>query len=529
MKKLLTGQEMTAADHYTSDYIGIPSLVLMERASLSVADEICSRTTVTDKVWIIAGSGNNGADGLACGRILLDRGYDVTFLLLSEKAPAEGSSMAVQQNILRKYGAKVKHFSDREALFEKKPAVIVDAIFGTGLSRELTGRVAAIVDAINDYRSEHKCLVVSVDIPSGVSSDDGSVLGRAVRCDLTVTFAFYKRGHFLFPGASYCGEVCLKEIGITERSFTFRPNMFMLEEKDVRKKIIKRDPSGHKGSFGKVLLVVGSKGMCGAAILCARACAASGAGMVKIFTSESNRTILQTSLPEVMLTTYEEGESEEDLSGKITADLAWADVAAIGSGLGRGREAAILVREFAKTAAINDRLKAMIWDADALRILSEDRTSWGLLADRQDGLLIGKPSGVACVLTPHLAEFAGLCHIGVREASQNRAERVKKLADELHAVVIGKDARTIIAGPETKKLCLNTNGNAGMATAGSGDVLTGITAAMAAIIEDPFEAACTAAYIHAAAGDLTAQELGEYSMTAGDLANRLSKVFMSLA
>ncbi len=522
MKRLLTATEMTKADNYTSEVIGIPSLVLMERAALAVADEICANTTNSDKICIISGSGNNGADGLACGRILLDRGYDVSFYLTSSKAPAEGSSMKVQQDILTNYEAHVLYTDEEDFLLREKPSVIVDAIFGTGLRRELNGALSDLVSQINDYKSQHGCLVIGVDIPSGVSSDDGKILGCAIKCDLTVTFAFYKRGHFMFPGAAYCGKITLSEIGITERSLEKQPGMFMLDESDIKQRIPRRDPLGHKGTFGKILLVVGSKGMCGAAILCARACLAAGAGMVKVFTAEENRVILQSILPEVMLTTYSSSTASEpvNLHNELIKDLQWADAVAIGSGIGQTSEAIELVKTIISYINIihkNNCLRSVTLDADALRIIANDNALYNELGEHNPA--------TACILTPHLSEFADLSHRSVREASENRISMLEKLADDLQCTVIGKDARTIIASSAKEDLCLIANGNPGMATAGSGDLLTGITAALSGYLDDPLSAAQSAAYIHAMAGTMAAAKVGEHSMTAQDIAREIATVF----
>ena len=196
MKYLLTGTEMAEADSATSEVIGIPSIVLMERAALAVTKEITSRFGADRRVTVLAGPGNNGADGLAVGRLLIDKGYELQFLLLSPKDPPEGSSAMTQRKILEAYGAAPEVF-DAGKMRAFRPAVIVDALFGPGLGRPLTGKAAEIAEEVNAFRAETGCTVVGLDLPSGISSEDGSVMGCAIRCDFTVTFAYYKRGHFL--------------------------------------------------------------------------------------------------------------------------------------------------------------------------------------------------------------------------------------------------------------------------------------------------------------------------------------------
>ena len=532
MKYLLTGHEMAEADANTSQVIGIPSIVLMERAALAVTDEISKRFPASAGVTILAGPGNNGADGLAVGRLLTDRGYRVQFLLLDPKEPPEGTSAWTQRRILDAYGIKPETFDeDRMKAFE--PSVIVDALFGTGLGRPLTGRAAAITEAVTVYRVRTGCTVVGLDLPSGISSEDGSVMGCAVQCDFTVTFAYYKRGHFLYPGCNYCGETILRQIGIHDRSFTCAggviPEMVMPERADITKLICRREPGGNKGTFGKILIIAGSYSMCGAALLCAEACMRAGAGMVKIFTREENRVIIQEKLPEAMLTVYPALPDKEELrdgaarelAERLRKDLEWADAAAVGPAVGRGEEARILVRTLLQEIsergedkkARGKALRGVVIDADALRLIASD--------PEMDELMRHRKGETACILTPHLAELADLAHITVKEAAADRIAPMKKLCGRYNCTVIGKDARTLIASAGTRQISMITKGNSGMATAGSGDVLTGITAAMLFGVRAGddlgYRAAQAAAFIHAEAGDAARDSLGERSMTAGDL------------
>ena len=537
MKYLLTGNEMAAADRNTSEKIGIPSIVLMERAALAAADEITSRYSGKKSAAIVAGPGNNGADGLAIGRILIDRGYRVKFFLLSAKEAPAGSSMEVQRKILSAYGAVPEVF-DADQMREFGPEIIVDALFGTGLARDLGGAAECIVRAVNDYREQNGCRTVAVDIPSGISSETGAVMGCAVRCDLTVTFAYYKRGHFLYPGCTYSSETVLRQIGIHDRSFEAEggalPEMFMNEYADIAKYMAFRDPGGHKGTFGKILIIAGSVNMCGAALLCARAALQSGAGMVKIFTREENRVIIQQAFPEAMLTTYEALPEDENLKeiaqrkivGALLADIQWADAVAAGPGIGRGEEAALLVRTVL-TAVLSDQNKGagrtitkLVLDADALYMIASNAGLEKLLADHAEE--------TAVILRPHLAEFANLAHVPAKSAAGDRIPLMRKMADKYRCTIIGKDARTLIMSHSVRKICMITNGNSGMATAGSGDVLTGITAAMLCAVSDAAgcgqKAAECAAYIHAQAGSTCMEKLGKRAMLAGDILAETGRV-----
>ena len=538
MKYLLTGTEMAQADRATSEIIGIPSIVLMERAALAVTQEIADRFPVAARVTVLAGPGNNGADGLAVGRLLTDRGYRVQLLLLSPADPPEGSSAMIQRRILEAYGLKPEIFDDGK-MRAFAPSVIVDALFGTGLGRPLTGRAAKIADCVNAFRNETGCTVVGLDLPSGISSEDGSVMGTAIRCDLTVTFAYYKRGHFLFPGNSYCGETILRQIGIHDRSFTCRggemPEMVMAERGDIQRMIADRDPGGNKGTFGKILIAAGSYAMCGAALMSAEACMRAGAGMVKVFTREENRVIIQEKLPEAMLTVYgalprDPADREKEafkIAQSFRNDLEWADAVVIGPGLGRGGEGKLLVKtlleEVSRTKESGEGRgsirKGIVIDADALRIIASD--------EKMDELMRAGGRNTECILTPHLAEFADLAHVSVKEAAAERIRLMRQLCERYSCTVLGKDARTLIVSRGRREICMITNGNSGMATAGSGDVLTGITAAMLFAVspgEDPgYRAAAAAAYIHAEAGDLCKKNLGERAMIAGDLIAALGR------
>lgn len=606
MQYLLTGAEMKECDVRTSEIIGLPSLVLMERAALSVADGVeayLKKSGCRGPVLAFAGRGNNGADALAAGRILLERGFDVKFIRLSGKVSAD-SSFAVQENVLLHFGETVKVFSSEllSVLSEKDmpdtladsflqsaaltpPSAVIDGLFGTGLSRPLEGEAALAVQVINSLREKYGAYVVAVDIPSGISSDDGSVMGCAVRCDETRTFAFYKRGHFMYPGASFAGDCHLAQIGITPVSFKKRPGMFTMSGERPADLLPARDPGGNKGTFGKVLIAAGRRGMCGAAILAAHACMASGAGMVKLFTHEANRVIVQQMLPEALLETWSEEDTPAEVSKKLRGSLEWADVAAAGPGMGRDMAAEKILEQVLDYAGEKESLRGLVLDADAIRLLADSNALRTKLASR--------PGSVPCILTPHLAEFAALAQTTVKECMKDRCRIVQDQADLLRCTLVCKDARTLIAMPGYDKestgkkesvpgqisspesmsvkgeysgiLYLNTNGNSGMATAGSGDVLTGITAAVLAsftgsrrknlqkdedlrsnqgrsaeksisaasskwrlTLEDipgsglyGFDAACTAVWLHGLAGDAACRSHGGQGMTARDLIEAL--------
>ncbi len=572
MEYLLTGEEMAAADHYTSSSIGIESLVLMERAALSVAEEITGRYQTPVPVLILAGRGNNGADGAALCRLLWEKGWPAEIFYL----PGSGEfspQMEKQLSILDKLqipaeefsGEKVSAWAQRQS---GREIVLVDALFGTGLSRPLTGQALQAVQCINALKDQSeniyngwgrpatkdtglmqsgaendacgqsrteaaargRVLVVAVDIPSGVSATDGSLQGDAVRADVTVTFGFYKRGHFLYPGGACCGALRCARIGIGLASLQREPAVFTWLPEQTQGtdgayaangtgkynfQLSRRDPDGNKGTFGKILLVAGSENMCGAATLCAKACMASGAGMVRVLSAACNRIILQETVPEALLTVYEKEDSPRQIADKVLETMKWADTVAVGPGLGRDDSARVLLRTvlLALKPGIN-LLNRLVLDADALRILAEE--------DELQSLLQNRDQRVQCILTPHMGEAAALRGESIAVCKQDPFGTAGYLAQKYKAAVICKDARTVVSAPGQSVFYLNTTGNSGMATAGSGDVLTGLTAALfAGYAGQDFRSACMAACIHGMAGDLAARQLGEYGMTAGDLARAI--------
>lgn len=513
MKYLLTGQEMTKADHYTSEVLGIPSLVLMERAALGVADEIEKRFPDKVRITVLAGRGNNGADAVAAGRLLTDRGYPVSFFITGGKV-GEDSSMAVQMKIISAYGLSCRVYESGCGMLEKtEPRILIDGLFGTGLARNIEGDLAQAVMEINSLRERRGIFVTSVDIPSGISSDDGAVMGCAVKSDLTVTFAFWKRGQFLYPGAAFCGSLVLKEIGITERSLEKRPDMFIYDHEKIRDLIPERDPAGNKGTFGKILVIAGSAGMCGAALLSGSAAFAAGAGMVKIFTPEENRTVLQTVLPEAMVTACDPCDPDS-IREKLRKDLEWADILVCGPGIGRGDYAEkILGSLYAIMQEERVLVRGFVLDADGLWVTFSRPELEKMLCQR------AWPEKL--IMTPHLGEFAHMAGTDIPKAAGNRISLGRSLAKRCRGVILCKDARTIAVGPSDDRIFLNQFGTSGMASAGSGDVLTGICGGFLAAGMDAFDAACAGVSAHARAGEAAAGELGDYSMKAGDIISHL--------
>ena len=494
MNYLVTSEEMRKYDTNTIEKIGIPGMVLMERAALAVVEQIealvSERNKAEVKVLVMAGMGNNGGDGLAVARLLAEKAYRVEVLCVGaeEKASLQWRQ---QRRILEHY--PVRTGSKTEC---GEYTILVDALFGVGLSREVQGEYAEAVAFFNSLCGYK----VAVDVPSGLDADTGEVLGCAVKADLTVTFGFCKRGLVLYPGCEYSGKVVTADIGITERSFFGEePGMFCYEEA-CKELLPIRNGSGNKGTFGKVLLVAGSVNMAGAAVLAARSAYRSGAGMVKIISPPENRIIIHETIPEALFG------SREDLE----EGLKWADVIAIGPGIGKDAGAKMCL----ETVILSSKLPIVI-DADGLNLLAEDKELQDALAESERGRKV--------ILTPHVGELSRLTGVEIAVLKGKLPVYAGELAQKLHAVVAAKDARTFICA-EKLPVCVNLRGNSGMATAGSGDVLTGIIAALLAQGMEAFQAAATGVYVHACAGDAAAGALGEHAVMAGDISERLSEV-----
>lgn len=497
MKYVLKAGEMKACDKDTINRIGIPSMVLMERAALSVVEELSGRGVLQKRILVVAGCGNNGGDGLAIGRLLSLKGADVTFFLAGK--PEKMTDETRQQwDIIRNLGFEVQ-----SKLENMEYDMVIDALLGIGLSRAVSGDYLAIIQRMNLYRNRG-AYVCSIDIPSGICADTGRIMGDAVQADLTVTFGFAKRGHFLYPGKEYTGKLLVRDIGITEKSFKAgKPSAFYYEREEIQGLMPLRRVDGNKGTFGKVLLAAGSRDMGGACVLCGSSILRSGAGMVKVISPACNRQILQQTLPEAMLCTYEEKPDEK----KIKEALMWCDVVVAGPGLGTDQNAAALMR-----ILLEDKELPMIIDADGLNLISASEELTKLTSERKKGRTI---------LTPHPGELVRLLHTDMEEYRSDREGLARHLAEKFGCVVAAKDAVTMVLGSEDNRLYLNTTGNDGMATAGSGDVLAGVIGGLTAQGMEPFEAACLGVFLHGIAGENASVRYGRYGVTASDIVKEL--------
>lgn len=508
LKYVVTAAQMQSADRHTSDKTGIPSLVLMERAALAVADEIChwfdkEEGVQGKKVCIACGSGNNGGDGFALGRILHERGCTVDFYMVKEGADSE--SNRIQKNIIKNLGMGISTEKP-----ENEYDIVVDALFGTGLKRQITGDYADWIGYLNTLDG----LKVAVDIPSGIDSDYGMVCGTAFQADLTVTFAFMKWGQLLYPGRSYCGKTVVHDIGIGERDLCEElPFGRFLEKKDIVSMLPRRSADSHKGTYKKTGIVAGSDTIGGAVVLSTSAAMRTGVGYTKVLTAESNRVPILKHSPEALIYTYDGDKTNMDSGVKDLMDCA---AVAVGPGLGTGQHATYLLEQILEQYDGN-----LILDADALTILSESEALFEKCRNYAKNALHRHKY---VVLTPHKKEFCRITGISMDSEAILFHENALQLSTECGMIVVLKDAATRTYLPDGT-VYVNTTGNSGMATAGSGDVLTGMLAGLISQAAEPQLAVPLGVFIHGACGDLVSAQGNPYSLTAMDMVTAMKLVF----
>ena len=500
MKWILTAAGARGADGCASKS-GIPPMVLMERAALSVLRVIDEEQLPTDRVLVAAGTGNNGGDGIAVARLLYERGLKPLIFLYGdpEKMSAETRE---QMHILEQYSPV---FTDR---IPEDRTLIIDALFGTGLNRAVGGPAAEVIRSINASGAVR----LAVDIASGVSADTGSVPGEAVRADYTVTFSFGKRGHYFYPGASYTGRLTVAPIGITELHIQEKEKELKSFGESDLAGMFPRDESGNKGTFGKLLVIAGSRQICGAAYLASFSAAQTGIGMVRIFTEETNRAPLASSFPEALITTYREGAVGR---GALEESMRWADAVLIGPGLGTDKTAEEILR-----CALAFGELPLVMDADALNLMAAHPDLWDFVR-------------VPCVITPHAAEMSRISGTAIREIKSDPVGAARRFAAEHSVVCALKDARTVIA-PPSGCAWLNTAGNSALAKAGSGDVLAGILAGIVTrdvksggrlTPERLARLTAAACFVHGKCGELLSEKTSEGTARTSDLALELHRFF----
>ena len=544
MLKVVTAEEMRRIDGITIDRYGIAGAILMERAGLAVASKI-NKLFFQDannivgaihelplqkrgnlKIIVLCGGGNNGGDGLVTARILHNQVRDVEVFLAARPRDLKGDAK-INYNAAKKFGVKifpVKRFLTLYGRFMKRPyqkgyrhtppgqILIIDALLGTGLNRDARRPISEVIKKINELSMP----VVSIDIPSGISSDTGQIMGGAVRARITVTFGLPKRGHYLYPGAEYSGDLSIEDIGFPHGlTSSEKIKVNLPQEKDIISLMPERPKYSHKGTYGHVLLIAGSRGKTGAALMAAKACLRSGAGLVTIGVPESLISSLQSRVTEEMLLPlYDKGNGT--LSLKSAADILSflkkkANVLAIGPGLSVDDEISELIGRLIIKAHT-----PMVIDADGLNAI----------AGRMSMLNKCK---APVVLTPHVGEMARLLQGSrvrvqgsekerIAEIEQDRIGMALSFSKKTGTYLVLKGVPTVIATPDGNAF-VNQTGNPGMATAGTGDVLTGIISSLLAQRITPQNASILGVYLHGLAGDIAAQKKGRYALVASDLIN----------
>lgn len=497
MQLWVNAAQMKAADQYTIQKLGVPSLELMEHAAQACVQVLEDEKVDLSHVCVVCGSGNNGGDGFAIARILQNNRYSVeTFCVGNPEHYTEETQE--QMHRLQECGGKITYGMPQEDSY----SVIIDAVFGVGLSRKVEGRYRQVIEQMNRMRGTK----FAVDIPSGLSATTGCILGCAFKADYTVTFQLKKIGLELSQGRTMAGRVIVPDIGISTDSICEDQEIVRTAGKDIYRKMLPDRPEdSNKGTYGRLLVIAGSKGMAGAAYLNAHAAYMTGAGLVRVYTSSDNREILQTLLPEAIITTYEEYNKEELLSL-----LTWADGVCIGSGLGMSR----LSEKILKTVIEYVKVPCLI-DADGLNLLAENNNYLNQMAERR------------FVITPHMKEMSRLTGTPVEELKADRIQILKDFISRYRITCVLKDSRTLIASEE-KGIRMNLTGNSAMAKAGSGDVLAGVISGWMVQGKEAEDAAELGTYIHGLSGDLAKFEKGVYSVMARDLIEYISKALMKL-
>jgi len=513
--RVLNTQQMREADRRTIEEIGIPSIVLMENAGRQAvaAMEAAFEELASSHVGVLCGRGNNGGDGFVVARTLVQRGVETSVFLLGRVAEVRGDART-NLEVLGRIGLTVVEIGDAqewELHFSEisRCEVLVDAVLGTGFHGQLSGLLETVVADVNGLGVP----VVAIDLPTGVSADTHEVAGEAIEASMTVTLAAPKIPLILPPADSHGGDLVIADIGIPLPILdeVGGPYIELLTRERMRELVPARAADSHKGDFGRVLVIAGSLGRAGAAHLAAIGALRSGAGLVTIATPRSCLPIVAAMAPEYMTEPLEETASGTvDYAALDRVLEIKADVIAVGPGLGQAPGTAAFVQGLLERAGV-----PLVLDADALNAFVGE-------PDR----LMGR-DGVDVIITPHPGEMARLLNISIEAVQHDRLQHATAFAANHRVHVVLKGHRTIIAGPDNRAF-VNLTGNSGMATGGTGDLLTGMIAAWFAQLLDA-EAACKlAVYLHGTAGDLAEADEGEVALIAGDIATRLGDAVMEL-
>jgi hydroxyethylthiazole kinase-like uncharacterized protein yjeF len=526
--RLLTADEMRRLDRATIDGGFVSGPELMERAGAGVVAAMERRygPPLGLRVLVFSGAGNNGGDGFVAARLLRAHGAAVAVGVMGPLERVRGDAR-VHLERLQATGLEavaLESEADLARLLATRDQwdFALDAVLGTGAQGEPQGLAAAAAQALRQLDERGTC-IVAVDLPTGVDADTGAIARRAVRADLTVTFGAPKRGHFLFPGRAFAGALEIVDLGLVTDDGDPAGFPFTLATGgEIAALLPQRDPRSHKGTAGRVLIAGGSPGLTGAVALAARAATRSGAGYVQCAVPEGLHDLLEVKLTEEMTLPMPQGADRTlcpAAAGAILARAAAVDALVVGSGLSRDAGAAELARRLVAESPC-----PVLLDADGLNAFERHA---GLLSAARAPHSPNAPPAKARVLTPHLGEMSRLTGIAPAELETHRLDACREWAMKWGCVLVLKGAPTVIAGPDGRAT-VNPTGNPGMATAGMGDVLTGIVAALLAQGLSPYDAARAAVYAHGLAGEHCASAIGPVGFCAGDVAEALPGVFAAL-
>ncbi|MBW4054831.1 MAG: NAD(P)H-hydrate dehydratase [Proteobacteria bacterium] len=510
--KVVTSHTMQELDKKAIQECGIPGLQLMENAGVCCVEVIVAEFGLKGRCIIMAGKGNNGGDGYVIARVLQQKGWSVKVIIISERNQISGDAATN----LEKLPGSIINFCTSEGQLSSQymedffqADVIVDALLGTGLCSNIRDIYLEAVDLMNSSGRP----VVSVDIPSGVHGTTGRVLGDAVRASITVTFAFAKLGHVLYPGAEHAGRLVVADIGIPPHLMESASGYDFLDENTIRPLLQRRDRQAHKGTFGHCLIVAGSTGKTGAAALSANSAVRAGSGLVTLAAVENIHSILELKTTEVMTVPLPDsgrGYLANNAFTMIEKLLEGKDAVAIGPGLDRHPETCALIHNLVETIAL-----PLVIDADGLNALAEDVS------------VLKRKKSQQVILTPHPGEMSRLTGISIPDVEAIRISVAQEFARNYGVFVVLKGARTIIASP-AGIAAINGSGNPGMATGGVGDVLTGIIVSLLGQRYTAWVACRLGVFIHGFAADMVAEEKGEIGINATDILEKLPYAYNKL-
>lgn len=499
--KIFSSKDIRDLDAATCEAQGIDSLTLMERAANAVAKEIRSRFLPNRRIVVVAGPGNNGGDALAVSRILAEQGYENIEVYLFNVRGQLSDECEAQKQRLVESEAKVQ-FNEITRSFVPphlgSTDIIIDGLFGVGLREPLTEGFAAVARLIN----ESGAFVVSIDIPSGLAGEWNSnyLFHNMVHANLTLTFQFPKLSFFFGEHADIIGDLVVLDIGLDKKALkSMKSEWLLIEGRTIHKLLRPRNAFSAKRDFGSVMIFAGSMGMMGAAVLCAKASLKCGAGLATVHAPRTGLTILQTAVPEAMF--------EPDRNERVISDMSLHhthQAVAVGPGMGTNELTINALELLLKTCK-----SPLVLDADALNCIVKRPALLSMLPPRT-------------IITPHIGEFDRL--FGNQSSSEQRLKKAIEVAKHYEIVIVLKSHYTMIVRPSGNQIVyFNSTGNPGMATAGSGDVLTGVIAGFLAQGIQPENAAALGVFIHGRAGDIASEEIGEYGVIASDISNRLGR------